>query len=115
MRILLLDYAQIIRDGRGNVLPLYPLLPDRTVDRTSTGELYNEYRKDTGTVLLRKEEVLHIPGLGFVGLMGYIPLSQACTQLGGSTSIADTNRKVNEMVYLYFERVMVTLSFLYLT
>ena len=35
-------YAQIIRDGRGNVLSLYPLLPDRmTVDRTSTGELYH--------------------------------------------------------------------------
>ncbi|MDP3058768.1 MAG: phage portal protein, partial [bacterium] len=46
-------FAQIIRDGRGNVLALYPLLPDRmTVDRTSTGELFYEYRKDTGSVIL---------------------------------------------------------------
>ncbi len=29
-------YAQIIRDGRGEILSLYPLMPDRmTVDRTS--------------------------------------------------------------------------------
>jgi HK97 family phage portal protein len=34
-------YAQIVRDGRGNVLSLYPLLPDRmAVDRTAGGELF---------------------------------------------------------------------------
>ncbi|HEQ7571696.1 TPA: phage portal protein, partial [Streptococcus pyogenes] len=34
-------YAQIIRDGRGQVLALYPLLPDRmTVKRDDKGELY---------------------------------------------------------------------------
>ncbi|CAI9390177.1 hypothetical protein BACSP_02737 [Bacillus sp. T2.9-1] len=76
-------YAQIIRDGRGNVLSLYPLLPDRmTVDRTSTGELYYEYRKDTGSVILRGEEVLHIPGLGFDGLVGYSPIAMAKNAIG---------------------------------
>lgn len=59
-------YAQIVRDGRGKVLALYPLLPDRmTVDRASTGELLYKYTKDTGYAVLRPEEVLHIPGLGF--------------------------------------------------
>ena len=54
-------YAQIVRDGRGNVLALYPLLPDKmTVDRKSAGELYYEYQKDTGTMILRSEEVFHI-------------------------------------------------------
>ncbi|MEG0387157.1 MAG: phage portal protein, partial [Niameybacter sp.] len=34
-------YAQIIRDGTGKVLALYPLMPDKvTVDRTSKGEIY---------------------------------------------------------------------------
>ncbi|MFA4886459.1 MAG: phage portal protein [Desulfotomaculaceae bacterium] len=76
-------YAQIIRDGRGNVLALYPLLPDRTtVDRTSTGELFYEYQKDTGTAILRKEEVLHIPGLGFDGLVGYSPIAMAKNAIG---------------------------------
>ncbi len=76
-------YAQIIRDGRGNVLGLYPLLPDKmTVDRTSTGELYYQYQKDTGTVILRNEDVLHVPGLGFDGLVGYSHIAMAKNAIG---------------------------------
>ncbi len=76
-------YAQIIRDGRGNVLALYPLLPDKmTVDRTSTGELYYEYQKDTGSVVLRADEVFHIPGLGFDGLVGHSPIAMAKNAIG---------------------------------
>ena len=34
-------YAQIIRNGKGEVIALYPLMPDRmTVDRDSKGQLY---------------------------------------------------------------------------
>jgi len=76
-------YAQIIRDGRGKVLALYPLLPDRmTVDRSTSGELFYEYRKDTGSVILRREDVLHIPGLGFDGLVGYSPIAMAKNAIG---------------------------------
>jgi HK97 family phage portal protein len=76
-------YAQIIRDGRGNVLALYPLLPDKMmVDRTSTGELYYEYQKDTGSVVLRADEVFHIPGLGFDGLVGHSPIAMAKNAIG---------------------------------
>ena len=76
-------YAQIIRDGRGVVLALYPLLPDRmTVDRAVNGEIYYQYQKDTGAVILRREEVLHIPGLGFDGLIGYSPIAMAKNAIG---------------------------------
>lgn len=38
-------YAQIIRNGKGEVVALYPLMPDRmTVDRDDKGRLYYEYR-----------------------------------------------------------------------
>lgn len=34
-------YAQIIRNGKGEILGLYPLMPDRiTVDRDKKGQLY---------------------------------------------------------------------------
>lgn len=76
-------YAQIIRDGRGTVIGLYPLLPDRmTVDRSLNGELFYEYRKDTGYVVLRPEDVLYIPGLGFDGLVGYSPIAMAKNAIG---------------------------------
>lgn len=76
-------YAQIIRDGRGRVLALYPLLPDRIqIERSKEGKLYYEYRKDAETVILRREDVLHIPGLGFDGLVGYSPIAMAKNAIG---------------------------------
>ena len=76
-------YAQIIRDGRGKVIALYPLLPDKiTVDRTEKGELYYAYNKDGLLYCLRSSEVLHIPGLGFDGLVGYSPIAMAKNAIG---------------------------------
>jgi len=77
-------YAQIIRDGSGRVLELYPLLPDRMdVDRTTNGEIYYTYRCDMGEIItLRRDEVLHIPGLGFDGLIGYSPIAMAKNAVG---------------------------------
>ena len=76
-------YAQIIRDGRGRVLALYPLLPNKmTVDRTEKGELYYIYNKEGQSYPLRSDEVLHIPGLGFDGLIGYSPIAMAKNAIG---------------------------------
>jgi HK97 family phage portal protein len=78
-------YAQIIRDGRGRVLELYPLLPDRmTVDRSPTsGAIVYSYLDGNGiTHPLRHDEVLHIPGLGFDGLIGYSPIAMAKDAIG---------------------------------
>jgi HK97 family phage portal protein len=76
-------YAQIIRDGRGQILSLYPLLPDKmTVDRAAGGEIIYQYRTDRGVYSLRREDVLHVPGLGFDGLIGYSPIAMAKNAIG---------------------------------
>lgn len=85
-------YAQVIRDGAGRVLALYPLLPNKMqVERDARGELYYIYSKDTdenpmikkyGEIILKKDEVLHIPGLGFDGLIGYSPIAMAKNAVG---------------------------------
>lgn len=76
-------YAQIIRDGRGKVIALYPLMPDKmTVERNKNGELYYLYNKDGMLYPLRSYEVLHIPGLGFDGLVGYSPIATAKNAVG---------------------------------
>jgi len=77
-------YAQIIRDGNGRVLEIYPLLPNRMkVDRDAAGRIVYEYRKGDGSpVLLRREDVLHIPGLGFDGLIGYSSIAMAKNAVG---------------------------------
>ncbi len=84
-------YAQIIRNGKGEVVALYPLMPDRmTVDRDGNGHLYYEYQTSSDdaptmkgcTVILRPSDVLHIPGLGFDGLVGYSPIAMAKNAIG---------------------------------
>ena len=84
-------YAQIIRNGKGEVVALYPLMPDRmTVDRDENGKLYYEYQTSSddaptmkgSTVILRPPDVLHIPGLGFDGLVGYSPIAMAKNAIG---------------------------------
>ena len=83
-------YAQIIRDGRGFPIVLYPLLPDRmAVDRNESGELVYTYQSDKGQVKLRRENVLHIPGLGFDGLIGYSPIAMAKNAVGLALATED--------------------------
>ena len=85
-------YAQIIRDGTGRVLGLYPLLPDKMdVQRDDRGNIYYVYSrnsdenpmfKEYGDIRLKAEDVLHIPGLGFDGLIGYSPIAMAKNAVG---------------------------------
>ena len=77
-------YAQIIRNGKGEVVGLYPLMPDRmVVNRDDNKEIYYLYAVDSGPqVRLSKAEVLHIPGLGFDGLVGYSPIAMAKNAIG---------------------------------
>lgn len=83
-------YAQIIRDGRGYPVSLYPMLPDRmTVDRDPNDELVYTYQSDKGQVKLRRENVLHIPGLGFDGLIGYSPIAMAKNAVGLALATED--------------------------
>ena len=87
------SYSQIIRNGKGDVIGLYPLMPDRmSVDRDESGRLYYEYTRSEEdaktmsnrdmTVRLSPEDVLHIPGLGFDGLVGYSPIAMAKNAIG---------------------------------
>ena len=85
-------YAQIIRNQRGNVISLYPLMADRMrVDRDSQNKLIYLYRryeeidpnnKEQGEIILHEDDVFHIAGLGYDGLVGYSPIAMAKNALG---------------------------------
>lgn len=84
-------YAQIIRNGKGEVVALYPLMPNKMqVDRDENGELYYIYTRSSeeaktmegATVYLTPRDVLHIPGIGFDGLVGYSPIAMAKNAIG---------------------------------
>ena len=89
-------YAQIVRDGKNGVLGLYPLLPENVeIDRAENGELYYIYHAYTDEVpgehdkdiLLMRDEVLHIPGLGFNGLVGFSPIAMMKNSLGATLAV----------------------------
>ena len=99
-------YAQIIRNGKGEVVALYPLMPNKmSVDRdTKTGQIYYTYyrsieeanaTKDAVAVLL-PSEILHIPGLGFDGLVGYSPIAMAKNAIGMSIACEEYGAKFFE-------------------
>lgn len=85
-------YVQIIRNAKGEVISLYPLMPNKmTVDRDANGRLFYLYQRSLedgpslgkdNQVYLAPTDVLHIPGLGFDGLVGYSPIAMAKNAVG---------------------------------
>ena len=84
-------YAQIIRNGKNEIVALYPLMPNKmSVDRDENGRLYYTYYRGSDEAIKNKEfavtlqpsDVLHIPGLGFDGLVGYSPIAMAKNAIG---------------------------------
>ena len=89
-------YCQIIRDHGTKVLSLYPLLPENVeVDRDESGRLYYLYHATTDEVpgenntdiYFREDEILHIPGLGFNGLVGFSPIAMMKNSLGTTLAV----------------------------
>ena len=84
-------YAQIIRNGKNEIVALYPLMPNKmSVDRDENGRLFYTYYRGNDEAIKNKEfavtlqpsDVLHIPGLGFDGLVGYSPIAMAKNAIG---------------------------------
>ena len=85
-------YAQIIRNNLGQISALYPLLPNKmSVIRNDDGEIFYKYRrlseenpnfKEKGEIILNRQDVLHIVGLGFDGLLGHSPIAVAKNAIG---------------------------------
>lgn len=95
-------YGQILRNGRGEVVAIYPLLPSKmTVERDEKGQLYYRYLRNDqelptmkgNTVILMPEDVLHIPGLGYDGLVGYSPISMTKNAIGLSLAAEEYGSK----------------------
>lgn len=89
-------YAQIIRDGRNGILGLYPLHPENMeIDRNEKGEIYYIYHaytdevpgKNNRDIYFRKDEIFHVPGMGFNGLVGFSPIAMMKNSLGTTLAV----------------------------
>ena len=75
-------YAEIEWSGAGEVIGLWPLRPDAMkVTRDAAGLVY-EYGTGADKRVLPGWRVLHVPGLGFDGRVGYTPIEIAREAIG---------------------------------
>ena len=77
-------YAEIVRDGAGRPQSLWIVTPDRvTPTRDRDGSV--AYLVENGTTeptRLRGQDMFHLRGLGFAGLVGYSPIALARQAIG---------------------------------
>lgn len=78
-------YAEIEWGNNGMPKALWPLLPNQTIPRRNLQTKKLEYWStlpDGTQVILPKELVFHLPGLGFDGIVGYSPIHMAKQAIG---------------------------------
>jgi len=77
-------YAEIQRDDALRVKALWLITPDRvTPKRDAAGVLVYEVRDDAdGVRVIPSAQMMHLHGLGFDGLVGYSPVTQAARSIG---------------------------------
>lgn len=76
-------YAEKVFNGYGEIVELWPISPDRvTAVDIRDGNLVYDIRVGNETKTLPREQILHIPGLGFDGLVGYSVISMARKSIG---------------------------------
>lgn len=81
-------YAEVQRNGRGDVVALWPILPRLvTVEKDTSGpEPRRRYRVAGVGRPFRQQEVFHVAGLGFDGLQGKSPIRLMRESLGIAVS-----------------------------
>jgi HK97 family phage portal protein len=76
-------YAEKIRNGYGEVVELWPITPNRVIPEMVDGKLIYKISMPTGeAVTLPRDKVLHVPGLGFDGFVGYSVIAMARKSIG---------------------------------
>jgi HK97 family phage portal protein len=76
-------YSEIVRNGAGQVSEIWPMLPSQVSPFRQDGRLKYRIVPDSGReVILESFDVVHVPGLGFDGTIGYSPIHKARESLG---------------------------------
>jgi HK97 family phage portal protein len=76
-------YAEIERNGGGQPLAIWPLTPDRVAPFRNAGRVqYRIANVNKPDTILDASDILHVPGLGFDGVIGYSVLEKARDSIG---------------------------------
>lgn len=87
-------YAEIERNGAGQPIALWPLLPNMVTCKVEDGAPVYEIRLPKGpSAMLPPSRVLHVRGLGFDGLKGYSVIDYAAENLALTAAIEEFGAK----------------------
>lgn len=75
-------YAEIVRNGYGEITELWPIAPNRVRIEVINGQLIYQIRVGGIEIPLTRRNILHIPGLGFDGFQGYSVVAMARKSIG---------------------------------
>jgi len=76
-------YAEKVTNGYGEITALWPIPPNRVTNIAMREEdLWYEIRVGSGSTWLPRSKILHIPGLGFDGFIGYSAIGMARKSIG---------------------------------
>ena len=85
-------YALIERNSVGDVVSLLPLLSANMDVQLKNKRLVYRYRRDTEYAEFRHDEILHLKGFGFNGLVGLSPIAFGAKTSGVAIAIEDQQR-----------------------
>jgi HK97 family phage portal protein len=74
-------YAEKQRNGYGDIVALWPITPNRVRVRMQDGELVYQITVGGENLTMTRENILHIPGLGFDGFTGYSIVQMAAKSI----------------------------------
>jgi HK97 family phage portal protein len=81
-------YAEIVRDTDGNPAELRVLRPDRVVPIMDKGKIWYRVSDDSGHYLyVESDDMFHLKGLGYDGLVGYNVIQYAREALGHAVAL----------------------------
>ncbi|MCJ7564808.1 MAG: phage portal protein [Candidatus Aminicenantes bacterium] len=81
-------YAEKVWNGYGEIMELWPITPNRVRPVIEAGELVYKIKMDReADIILPRDKVLHVPGLGFDGFMGYSVIAMARKSIGLSMAL----------------------------
>ena len=75
-------YAEIVRNGMGEVVELWPITPNRVQIDMADGKLFYWIHVDNQDIPMSYDRILHLHGLGFDGFTGYSVIAMARQSIG---------------------------------
>lgn len=77
-------YAEKQTDAMGDIIALWPIPPNRVlhIEMREDEQLWYEIKLETENKWLPRSQILHVPGLGFDGFIGYSPIAMARKSIG---------------------------------